>query len=107
MGCGAFGHWLWLVEPFRRALNIRSGFLLVVTKLLIMKSIFLAGILSIFFASCMNKEVDVKSTKFDSTNVKGEAPVRYEGADPTDSTPNLPNTYDTGKRANTKAEFEQ
>lgn len=81
-----------------------------------MKKAFAIGIsILLFFFSCNNdsNNKDVESvdnpqiTDIDSTNIKGDAPVRYSGDDPDDTGSKFPTRDDTGRRENTKAEFEQ
>lgn len=55
-------------------------------------------------ASCAGnpEHTNARSVHVDSTNVNGSAPVQYGADNPADTTPKLPESDDTGRRANTE-----
>lgn len=55
-------------------------------------------------ASCAGnpENTNARSVHVDSTNVSGSAPVQYGADNPADTTPKLPESDDTGRRANTE-----
>lgn len=57
--------------------------------------------------SCTAPGEKARSVHVDSSNIEGDAPVRYEGDNPKDTVSRFPTADDTGKRENTKAESEK
>lgn len=65
---------------------------------------FMSGILMF---SCTPSGEKARSVHVDSSNIDGDAPVRYEGDNPKDTVSRFPVGDDTGKRENTKADEEK